>query len=119
MACARALALSCWGGCKVNCLTRIWIEAWQPSLPVLRLSMPAAAATLVGAKLPAAEAAVQQPLLAATSSHLASMAAAGYRTLVVAGEHGASSRPFPGPGLAWLVLGCRLVPFAHKCEPLP
>lgn len=38
-----------------------------------------------GHKLPPEEAAVAQPLLASTCSHLASMAAAGYRTLVVAG----------------------------------
>lgn len=47
----------------------------------------AAADAAVGHKLPAEEAAAQQPLLAATSSHLASMAGAGYRTLVVAGAH--------------------------------
>jgi len=51
------------------------------------ITTAAAAAAIVqsGAKLPAHDSAVQQPLLASTSSHLASMAAAGYRTLVVAG----------------------------------
>jgi hypothetical protein len=45
-----------------------------------------------GRGLSAAESAAVQPLLSATSSHLAAMAGAGYRTLVVAGKRGQGGR---------------------------
>lgn len=94
--------------CKVELKhRRLHTELVMITSAAIAVIVAALIAVAAGRGLPAAEAAAMQPLLSATSAHLASMAAAGYRTLVVAG------------GWRWGGFGCRLrACLAHPSFPI-